>query len=87
METVTITSPEGTFTGTPAQAARWLNDESMTPTAARALGREHGAAVPSDPADYEQARSDRTAAKDLHGASQEALDAYLEGHAEGQRAG
>ena len=56
----------------------------LTTAQARELGRQHGAAVPCSPADPEQARSDRAACRDLRGASQEALDAYLDGHLQGQ---
>lgn len=58
--------------------------QTLITAQAREMGREHGAAVPCTPADPEQARSDRSACRALRGASQEALDAYLEGHLQGQ---
>ena len=59
--------------------------QTMTDAQARALGRAHGRDVPCTPADYEQARADRTAAhRAFDGASVSALDAYLEGHVAGQ---
>ena len=63
--------------------ARELTGE-VSRAQAREMGREHGAAAPCIPADPEQARSDRAACRDLRGASQEALDAYLDGHLQGQ---
>ncbi len=66
------------------EAALTAEAPEMTAAAARDLGREHGAAVPASPADPEQARSDRNACRALRGASQDAQDAYLEGHLQGQ---
>ena len=56
----------------------------LTTAQARELGRQHGTAVPASPADPEQARSDRSAFRALRGASRDVLDAYLEGHLQGQ---
>lgn len=53
---------------------------------ARALGREHGALVPADPASSEQAWSDCRAAAEMRGASAYACGAYVEGHMQGQEA-
>lgn len=53
---------------------------------ARALGREHGALVPADPASSDQAWSDCRAAAEMRGASADARVHYVRGHMEGQRA-
>jgi len=59
--------------------------EAMTADEARALGREHGALVPANPASGDQAWSDCRAAAEMRGASADARAHYAKGHMEGQR--